>query len=93
MFGRSPFIDGTQREREILAEVLRLTRPGEFVMDFKGECVFRQRAYFYVLEPLTFVRLRRGLIVDNVAERLVKTADLRGPEPEAVGTRSRPPRS
>ena len=73
LLGRSPFIDGTQREREILAEVLRLTRPGEYVMDFKGESVFRQRAFFYVLEPLTFVRLRRGLIDDNVAERLVKT--------------------
>jgi hypothetical protein len=73
LLGRSPLIDGTQREREILAEVLRLTRPGEYVMDFKGESIFRQRAFFYVLEPLTFVRLRRGLIVDNVAERLVKT--------------------
>jgi len=73
LFGRSPLIDGTLREREILAEVLRLTRPGEYVMDFKGEAVFRQRAFFYVLEPLTFVRLRRGLIVDNAAERLVKT--------------------
>ena len=73
LLGRSPFTDATQREREILAEVLRLTRPGEYVMDFKGEAVFRQRVFFYVLEPLTFVRLRRGLIVDNVAERLVKT--------------------
>jgi hypothetical protein len=73
LLGRSPFFDGTQREREILAEVLRLTRPGEYVMDFKGEAVFRQRPFFYVLEPLTYVRLRRGLIVDNVAERLVTT--------------------
>ena len=73
LLGRSPFIDGTQREREILSEVLRLTRPGEYVMDFKGESVFRRRAFYYVLEPLTFVRLRRGLIVDDVAEKLVKT--------------------
>jgi hypothetical protein len=65
--------DGTQREREILGEVLRLTRPGEFVMDFKGECVFRQRAYFYVLEPLTFVKVRRGKLPDNVEECLLKT--------------------
>ena len=65
--------DGTQREREILGEVLRLTRPGEFVMDFKGESVFRQRAYFYVLEPLTFVKLRRGKLPDNVEECLLRT--------------------
>ncbi len=71
--GRPPWIDGTQREREILGEVLRLTRPGEFVMDFKGESVFRQRAFYYVLEPLTFVRLRRGQITDTVARDVVET--------------------
>jgi len=69
--GRPPWIDGTQREREILGEVLRLTKPGEFVMDFKGESVFRQRAFFYVTEPLTFVRMRRMIIADTVAEDLV----------------------
>jgi hypothetical protein len=71
--GRPPWIDGTQREREILGEVLRLTKPGEFVMDFKGEAVFRQRAFFYVLEPLTYVRIRSMMIPDTVAERLVAT--------------------
>ena len=65
--GRPPWIDGTVREREILRDTLRLTRPGEFVMDFKGECVFRQRAFRFVTEPLTFVRLRRGLIADTIA--------------------------
>ncbi|MDR3404056.1 MAG: glycosyltransferase family 39 protein [Chthoniobacter sp.] len=69
--GRPPWIDGTQREREILAEVLKLTKPGEYVMDFKGESVFRQRAFFYVTEPLTFVRMRRMIIADTVAEDLV----------------------
>jgi len=71
LVGRKPWIDGTQREREILSEVLRLTKPGEFVMDFKGESVFRQRAFFYVLEPLTFVRIRSMMIADTVAEDLV----------------------
>jgi hypothetical protein len=69
--GRPPWIDGTLREREVLGEVLRLTKPGEFVMDFKGESVFRQRAFFYVLEPLTFVRIRRMMMEDTVAEDLV----------------------
>jgi len=67
------WVDGTRREREILSEVLRLTRPGEYVMDFKGECVFRQRAYYYVLEPLTFVKLRRNELPDTVVQRLLKT--------------------
>ena len=69
--GRPPWIDGTQREREILRDTLRLTQPGEWVMDFKGECVFRQRAFRWVTEPLTFVRLRRGTIPDTVAADLV----------------------
>jgi hypothetical protein len=67
------WINETLREREILAEVLRLTRPGEYVMDFKGESVFRRRAFFYVMEPLTFVHVRRKDIRDNVAERLLET--------------------
>jgi hypothetical protein len=67
------WIDGTQREREILSETLRLTHPGEYVMDFKGECVFRRRAFFYVLEPLTFVHIRHKDIADGVAARLVDT--------------------
>jgi hypothetical protein len=71
LMGRKPWENGTLREREILAEVLRLTKPGEYVMDFKGEAVFRQRAFFYVMEPLTFVRMRRMIIADTVAEDLV----------------------
>jgi hypothetical protein len=63
--------DGTQREREILGEVLRLTKPGEYVMDFKGESVFRPRAYYYVLEPLTFVKVKRGKLPDTVAADLL----------------------
>ena len=69
--GRPPWIDGTVRERDILRDTLRLTKPGEYVMDFKGECVFRQRAFFYVTEPLTFVRLRRGILPDTVAADIV----------------------
>ncbi len=69
--GRPPWIDGTVREREILRDTLRLTRPGDYVMDFKGECVFRRRAFFYVTEPLTYVRLQKGLIADTVAADIV----------------------
>ena len=69
--GRSPLEDKTIREGEILAEVLRLTRHGEYVMDFKGESVFRRRAFRFVLEPLTFVRIKRGSIEDDVAKKLL----------------------
>ncbi len=69
--GRPPGINGTLFEREILREVLQLTRPGEYVMDFKGEAVFRQRAFYYVIEPLTYNRMSRKLIKDTIKEDLV----------------------
>ena len=70
--GRPPWIDGTRDEREILREVLQLTRPGEQVMDFKGESVFRQRAFYYVIEPLTFRRIKRHLIADTIPRDLME---------------------
>lgn len=69
--GRPPWKNETVREQEILGEVLTLTKPGEYVMDFKGECVFRPRAYFYVFEPLTVVRLKTGKLPDTVAQDVV----------------------
>ena len=70
--GRPPWIDGTRDEREILREVLQLTQPGERVMDFKGESVFRQRAFHYVIEPLTYRRMRLKMIEDTIPKNLVE---------------------
>jgi hypothetical protein len=69
----SPLADRALPERNLLASVLRLTHPGEFVMDVKGESVFRPRPYFYALEYITKERVRRGLIRDDVPERLIVT--------------------
>ncbi len=57
----------------LLADVLRLTRPADLVMDLKGETVFRRRPFYYGLESLTLERLRRGLIADTIPERLIAT--------------------
>ena len=70
--GRPPWVDGTRDEREILREVLRLTHSSEFVMDFKGESVFRRRAFYYVIEPLTFRRMKLNLIEDTIPKDLVE---------------------
>ena len=56
-----------------IAQVLALTRPGEFVMDGKGEFVYRQRAWYYALETLTLRRLDAHLIQDDIVERLIAT--------------------
>jgi len=57
-----------------IADVLELTGPNDYVMDDKGDYVFRQRAYYWVLEPITKARIRMGLIHDSIPQRLTKTA-------------------
>ena len=68
-----PWRNDTQSHASMLAAVLRLTAPTDYVMDVKGEAVFRPRPFFYGLEQLTKTRLKRGLIVDDIAKRLVAT--------------------
>jgi hypothetical protein len=55
----------------LLADVLRLTRPSDTIMDLKGETVFRDRPFYYVLERLTLERLDDGSIPDTIAEAMI----------------------
>ena len=57
----------------MVGDALKLTDPDDFVMDSKGETIYRRRPFYYVLEGLTKQRLDRGLITDDVAERLIAT--------------------
>jgi 4-amino-4-deoxy-L-arabinose transferase-like glycosyltransferase len=68
-----PWQDDAQKHLNLVDAVLRLTTPTDFVMDAKGETIFRRRPFFYALERVTRTRLERGLIVDDIAERLVAT--------------------
>lgn len=69
-----PFwIDGTRIETNLLHGVLKLTDPGDYVLDCKGETIFRQRCFRPVTESITMERLMRGLIADNAAEQCVGT--------------------
>jgi hypothetical protein len=63
--------DHTAPQREMLEQVLTLTRDSDPVMDIKGESVFRRRPYFLGIETITEERLKRGLIADDIAESLV----------------------
>jgi hypothetical protein len=71
--GHPPGRDATGSQTGLLRDVLRLTRPGETVMDLKGEMVYRPRAFHAVLESVTRERLRRGLLADRIPERLIET--------------------
>jgi len=55
-----------------IADVLALTKPDDYVMDDKGDYVFRNRAYYWVLEPITKARVRLGLIHDSIPARLIQ---------------------
>jgi hypothetical protein len=63
----------TREGLAIIEQTLQLTRPGEFVMDLKGETVFRRRAFYYVLEPMTKYRIRDGQIRDTIIADMLRT--------------------
>lgn len=62
--------------RDELARILSLSRPGEYVMDAKGESVFRPRPFFWVLEGVTEQRLRDGTLHDDLPARLAATSTM-----------------
>ena len=64
---------GTAAEERLIAEVLALTGPDDYVLDPKGQAVFRNRPYYYALEKMTLERMARGLIEDTIPERCVAT--------------------
>jgi len=66
--GREPELDLSD-----LREVLRLTDPGDYVMDAKGDAVFRTRPFYFALELFTKHRLRNGTIADTIVARCVET--------------------
>jgi hypothetical protein len=60
-------------EENALARVLRLTRPDDYVMDAKGEVIFRRRPVYWAMEGITLARMRDASIADDVADRLAAT--------------------
>jgi hypothetical protein len=60
-------------EASELARVLRLTRADDYVMDAKGEMIFRRRPVYWVMEGVTVARMRDASIVDDIADRLAAT--------------------
>jgi hypothetical protein len=67
------FKDRLRTATNNISDVLLLTKPDDRVMDSKGDDVYRTRAYYWVLEPLTKARVRMGLIHDNIPARLIES--------------------
>jgi hypothetical protein len=74
VIGTRPFwIDRAKVETNLLRGVLKLTDPGDYVLDCKGETIFRQRCFWPVTESIMAERFARKLVVDNAAQRAVET--------------------
>jgi hypothetical protein len=65
------FRDQTKEEITMIRQVLRLTRPGEYLMDIKGETIFRPRPSYHIYEFITRNLMLRGMIDDTIAADVV----------------------
>jgi hypothetical protein len=65
--------DRAKLESDLLRATLKLTEPGDFVFDRRGETVFRQRCFYPIIETFTEERIRRGLMADNAIQRCIDT--------------------
>lgn len=68
-----PGKDDTRDCDRLVGDVLRLTDAGDFVMDVKGNAIYRERPFFYALVGAIRLRMDLGLIADAIPERLVAT--------------------
>ncbi|MGZ4809924.1 MAG: hypothetical protein ACXV7D_11420, partial [Thermoanaerobaculia bacterium] len=57
----------------MMHQALGLSRPGEPLLDYKGETVYRQRPYFPILEQITREQMERGWIRDTIASDVLRT--------------------
>jgi hypothetical protein len=68
---RPPLQPTNQTHVAIISDVLKLTHPGETVLDAKGQTIFRARPFYYVFEQITREKVERGELRDDVPERLI----------------------
>ncbi len=70
---QSPLDNREAEFEQDLAVVLRLTNPTDYVMDGKGETIFRMRPVYWVYEGVTLRWMALGKIPDDVKEKMIKT--------------------
>jgi hypothetical protein len=64
-------VNATAGHYAMIRQVLGVSRPGEYLMDIKGETIFRPRPYYFIFELITRGAMERGLIADTIPEALV----------------------
>jgi hypothetical protein len=66
------FRDATLEHITMMRQVLGLSRPGEPLMDYKGETVYHRRPYYYILEFITRHAMEAGLIPDTIERDVIR---------------------
>src|SRR5213075_518834 len=67
------FRNGTLEQVTMIRQVLGVTKPGEYLMDYKGETIFRRRPYYFIFEKIGRGAMHRGLLRDTIAESMIRT--------------------
>jgi hypothetical protein len=70
---KQPFRPRNLRSQALVEDILKLTGRHDFVMDAKGETIFRNRPYYFCLESITRTQLLRGGMPDTIAKRMAAT--------------------
>ena len=69
-----PFLKTNEKsESELLRQVLALTTPDDYVLDGKGETIFRRRASPLIMDRITTKAVQRGILVDDAPRRCIET--------------------
>ena len=71
--GKPVWKDRTIGETNLLRDVLALTQPDDYVLDCKGETIFRRRCFRLLLERITRKAIKRGIITDDAPQRCIET--------------------
>jgi hypothetical protein len=67
------FENNTDWHITMMNQALRLSRPGEMLLDHKGETIYRRRPFYYALEVIARAQLAKGIIADTIPEDVVRT--------------------
>jgi 4-amino-4-deoxy-L-arabinose transferase-like glycosyltransferase len=73
LFYADGFRNRTAWHTTMMNQALGLSHPGDMLIDYKGETIYRQRPYYYVLESITRAQLAQGLLRDTIPEDVVRT--------------------
>ena len=65
------FENKTDEHITMMRQVLGLTRPGEPLIDYKGETIYRRRPFYYILEHITREQFERDWIPDTIERDVV----------------------